>query len=186
MNTKNIETSQRTFHWFGIEEYSSGSAYNVFPAFLPWPTFELILKNTTEWIFDVLRVFLPESKYCSKGALEKLLIDSDISLVSEKLHLVLSRTKPRKSTLSWSMHFTWELRSSVCGESGIHTEGKTHMLEDSYLFHLCKWLFIHVSLQQMGFLRHSVDVNSCLSSSSPSVLWMLPFGKKKNPGREPF
>lgn len=169
-----------------MEEYSSGSAYNVVPALiLRWPTFELILKNRIEWIFDVLCIFLPGSKYCSKEALEKLPIDSDISLVSEKLHLVLSRTKLSKSTLSWSMHFTQELRSSVAERAESTPKGK----------HTCWRIRIHsIYVSDCSFMclsskwGFSVTVlmsTAALVPPAPRCFECFPLGKKK-PGREPF
>lgn len=163
-----------------MEEYSSGSAYNVVPALiLRWPTFELILKNRIEGIFDVLCIFLPGSKYCSKEALEKLPIDSDISLVSEKLHLVLSRTKLSKSTLSWSMHFTQELRSSVAERAESTPKGK----------HTCWRIRIHsIYVSDCSFMclsskwGFSVTVlmsTAALVPPAPRCFECFPLGKKK-------
>ncbi len=114
----------------------------------------------------------------------ELLIDSDISPVSETA-FVLSCTKLSKSTLSWSTHFTQELCSSVRREQNLHQEENTHMVQKSHSLHLFLLLCSFMFFQQMGLLRHSVDVSSWLSSCSHWTLWMPPLWKKKF-GREPF
>ena len=129
-----------------------------------------------ECFFDAVCVLLPVSKKASKGALENYPLTQTF-LLCQKLHLssqAQSRVNPHLAEACTLL----KSYVKVCRESRIHTEGKTHMpLKMSHSFHLLMWLFSFMFFQKTVLFCHSVDVSSCLSSSSLGTLWMLPFWK---------
>ena len=116
-------------------------------------------------------VSLPVTEHRSKRSFRILPIESTFPLC-QKLRL-FSQAQSRGNPNLAEARTLLESCVQVCRQSRIHSKGKTHT-RCSNRTYSCSFMF----LQQTGFLRHTVVVSSCLSSSIPRTLWKLPFGKR--------